>query len=1390
MLNKNDFSSGSAKDAISNIAKGLVNILYDKVDTGLREYLSNLNESEVENKGWDKTVYNIVKGVLVKIDKSNSDSSDNLPALANFELIKKLSSLKPEYLNHLKNFYNELQREQEVQSSAKGISRPAIVTPSLATIIVTDDNIKEIIDSIVSNDPKVVTIDVSGITLNESLLTTLHQAINQNSMLGNIIWGDINQVEKALIESIEAKLLSNNQNFRYYPSHYTLGLLSLHSYQDGHEGEAVRLEGYEKHLLGWKVHKISFDKESGYYGVSYYNEEKCQMVLAHRGIDMKVRKLLKKNCALQAHLEGVLGGAIVTQQALAYEATEETLRWAHEKGYNLSVTGHSLGAWLAELSAYFCYCDFDYKQIKAVTFDSPGSLPVMEKFKSSIENHASKVNLKNINIVTYLSVPNPINSCNPHVGRVYRVFPNLELPKWMEKLKDKVSNSPIIGKKVEKQINKLHMILGHSLDAMLEQFNPVLGKPESYQEVLNWPCIEYHKQTDFVKDGIEGTIGAAVNLIPYSQHVPSFLKGAVSSAGGSLIYKLISGSTAVSLIDVIADLVKGNIDQSKHWGFFENADLKNKLDIKEGISSQERFNLTYRYNYKSEEASPYFDLLKPKGENLDWLIMELKRQVNLLANSKEINPFLRGQISHLVRSYDLEARHDRIYIKTQASITVEDLKQSIKRILEAAPQIKGKLSNLKELSPRHRISQIKEVDHQLIEQIVQDRIDKIMATNTSQTATQASKEGELTRLIDHEFEKLDYKKRIDLKESREDITIIKLQLHEFLYQSVSNIEIDIIDRIKIILIGQYITLEGKVRLENYLRAQKEYYLKKWDKELGLSTPSAFKVMEQSQAMKEALQEVEINREINRKVIKILSKEVLGMIDSVYGQPTSSKYASLTKQEKEWVDEKRAYAELYSDTLPEYNEIEKVLKELTEVNYRLQQIRNQQLKESKSIFGQQTDGVYKLIGKRAGDEGIQRLIKALTTERSNIRVLELANNGISEVGSISVADIVSKSPSLEKLAIENNSIGDKGVAAIALRAKDHPSLRELYLSSCSIGYKGIESLNMVIKSKAPIKKLDLHGNNIEDKGAITLAKGLKGNKGINYIDINEAGITDIGFKALAPTLVSRQYLDLGYNQLTSNAIGCLLEAAKDQEIQVKELKLGGNKINKIQERSKLGSLIYGKQKGGAEALSDFITRAKKITNIDLNNNEIGDEGIIAITQALRSCRYLNMLRLNGNMITERGGEHILELIKHSPLLTTVTIQDNAISKELEKQIAEALQKNMIRSEVLHSAAVITQAASSLSQALRYPIQKLKDDCLIPSSNFFSYLPIEVITNILSFIPEAKVLHINTIATFLESLRDSRVIINSQRDKLLETPVQQNFTKRIELERFSKGSSIEM
>jgi hypothetical protein len=49
------------------------------------------------------------------------------------------------------------------------------------------------------------------------------------------------------------------------------------------------------------------------------------------------------------------------------------------KEYSLSFTGHSLGAYLAQMSVFYSHYDLDFTNTKAVTFDGPGTLEMMKK---------------------------------------------------------------------------------------------------------------------------------------------------------------------------------------------------------------------------------------------------------------------------------------------------------------------------------------------------------------------------------------------------------------------------------------------------------------------------------------------------------------------------------------------------------------------------------------------------------------------------------------------------------------------------------------------------------------------------------------------------------------------------------------------------------------------------------------------------------------------------------------------------------------------------------------------------------------------------------------------------------------------------------------------------
>ena len=71
-------------------------------------------------------------------------------------------------------------------------------------------------------------------------------------------------------------------------------------------------------------------------------------------------------------------GEIGIHQGHAYGATVKAVNEAKSRNYTLTITGHSLGAYLAELSVYYCHADIGYRNVKGVTFDGPGSREMMK----------------------------------------------------------------------------------------------------------------------------------------------------------------------------------------------------------------------------------------------------------------------------------------------------------------------------------------------------------------------------------------------------------------------------------------------------------------------------------------------------------------------------------------------------------------------------------------------------------------------------------------------------------------------------------------------------------------------------------------------------------------------------------------------------------------------------------------------------------------------------------------------------------------------------------------------------------------------------------------------------------------------------------------------------
>lgn len=472
-------------------------------------------------------------------------------------------------------------------------------------------------------------IDLKGENLTAADLQQLRNDIYQSKDVGHISWGELpaDSESKKLKQEIEDKIIENNQNYQRHPSDFIYALLSSHVYKYSNDGEKVEFEQkdenhqYNQYLTNWQVQKVYDKPESGrYYAVSYINDRDFQLVLAHRGTTATLKDLFNSDSPIKTNLKAILGREIVAQQMEAYVATKEAVAYAKTHGYNFSSTGHSLGAWLAELSLYFATYDFKISYAKAVTFDSPGSI-VMEDYASNVISRTTDKETRNLDITTYLSAPNFVNSCNKHVGKAYRLFPEITKPELIEKAigySDWLLNSGGYKTSGVVDLEPLWSIFAHSLNPLIATFNPDTGKPIKYEEILDWSVIEYTPKKTIGRNMVTEWIGSAGKVLE-NQASSSFMSSKLQS--------IIKGSTLETLVDLLSDIKTGNIDQTQYltvWQYLPKEGNKN-YPAKQDLNAIQEFILKYKGHYKTAPV----DLNNRVFENVnigsaDWYLERLQ----------------------------------------------------------------------------------------------------------------------------------------------------------------------------------------------------------------------------------------------------------------------------------------------------------------------------------------------------------------------------------------------------------------------------------------------------------------------------------------------------------------------------------------------------------------------------------------------------------------------------------------------------------------------------------------------------------------------------------------------------------------------------------------------
>lgn len=206
--------------------------------------------------------------------------------------------------------------------------------------------------------------------------------------------------------------------------------------------------------------------KGGYFGRAYINTKTDQIIIAHRGTDIDFNRLKKDGIQFSSDRTfkdlirdiddnyDIFKGEIPYQQLAAAKFFTEIVKQDYAAKYGnkdpkIIHTGHSLGAVLAELSAV-------EKNGKAVTFESPGSSPMIEKL---LEKH--KINRNSFKIITYNTVPNAVNLTHQPAGKVY----------YLKDYDHSMSTDDAFSDKAIQAA-----IENHGIEDVLLQFDPKTGK--------------------------------------------------------------------------------------------------------------------------------------------------------------------------------------------------------------------------------------------------------------------------------------------------------------------------------------------------------------------------------------------------------------------------------------------------------------------------------------------------------------------------------------------------------------------------------------------------------------------------------------------------------------------------------------------------------------------------------------------------------------------------------------------------------------------------------------------------------------------------------------------------------------------------------------------------
>lgn len=273
-------------------------------------------------------------------------------------------------------------------------------------------------------------------------------------------------------------------------------------------------------------------------------------------------------------------------------------------------------------------------------------------------------------------------------------------------------------------------------------------------------------------------------------------------------------------------------------------------------------------------------------------------------------------------------------------------------------------------------------------------------------------------------------------------------------------------------------------------------------------------------------------------------------------------------------------------------------------------------------------------------------------------IEIEHTRVDPYTMASLVNFIAKSEvQVRLLNLHNCSVSDEEMSILQGFFADYKektsSVKQVCLSKNYItSLWGVDSGSLTSESFKSglllVPCLNLYANKFQDSGIFELFTSLHNNTSLLQLDISHNGITNSGAVAISEFLKSNstlQILNVSQNKLLDEGVISISESLKTYNTALLQLDVSNNGITSH----------------GAKVVSECLNNSI-LQVLNISQNKLSDDGVIAISDSLKTNHTLKALHIGDNKITNKGAAKIADAIKSNKSLSHLNISRNYIEIE--------------------------------------------------------------------------------------------------------------------------------